>query len=128
MKDYPNIDIGYTDWYEDQFFCVGAAAYAVEDLWDLAKDLPTYEVPLVGFQTDIPTWADDVGSMHGFVKHMKLVAEADMSYPIILDPAGDIADGRHRLAKAILQGDTTIQIIRLETLPDPAYCFEAEEE
>jgi hypothetical protein len=126
-QTFPRIDIDHTDWYEDQFFCAGATAYAVEDLWELAKDLPVYEVPLVGFQTDIVTW-EGVGTMHDFVKHIKIVQAADLSFPIILDPAGDIADGRHRLAKALLMGLTHINVIRLTKLPEPAYCFEAEEE
>jgi hypothetical protein len=73
-QTYPNIDIDHTDWYEDQFFCAGATAYAVEDLWELAKDLPVYEVPLVGFQTDIRDLGRDVGTMHDFVKHIKTSA------------------------------------------------------
>ena len=34
-------------------------------------------------------------------------------------PSGFIADGWHRIAKAILRGDETIKCVRLKTMPEP---------
>jgi len=49
-----------------------------------------------------------------------------MDYPIILTPKGAIADGRHRLAKAILNGDSTIMVKRLSWMPEPDLVFDEE--
>ena len=45
--------------------------------------------------------------------------DCSLNYPIILDDCGQIADGYHRLCKAILEGRETIKAIRLEEMPAP---------
>ena len=45
--------------------------------------------------------------------------QVDLSYPIIQAPDGWIMDGYHRIAKAILEGKTTIKAVRLPALPEP---------
>lgn len=49
----------------------------------------------------------------------KRVRECSLEYPIILDDVGQIADGYHRLCKAILEGRETIKAIRLLEMPAP---------
>lgn len=125
-RKYPEFDLGLKMWAEDQMYAVGANAYAVEDLWEAAKNLPVYEVPLIGFQTDIALW-DGLGEdFMDFTKHAALVMNADLDYPIILDVHGGIADGRHRLAKAIALGHSTIKVQRLAIMPEPTYVFDEE--
>ncbi len=123
-KQFPTIDLKTASWANGQCYCIDDKAYAVEDLWEAAKDLPTYEVPLIGFMTDIEPWSETGDSFHEFMRHVKLTNDADMSYPIILDPRGDIADGRHRLAKAIVDGHSTIKIKRLSTMPEPKFIMD----
>jgi hypothetical protein len=41
------------------------------------------------------------------------ILDADLYYPIILTPEGEIADGMHRLAKARWMGMTEINAVRL---------------
>jgi DUF917 family protein len=53
------------------------------------------------------------------VEHIKKIIHADLSHPIIVFK-GRIVDGAHRLAKAILQGDTTIKAKVLELIPAEA--------
>ena len=43
--------------------------------------------------------------------------DADLSYPIILAPDGTIADGRHRLIKALTEKKEFINAVQLESLP-----------
>ena len=59
--------------------------------------------------------------MLDFVGHMRMVLEADLSYPIILDSTGDIMDGRHRVAKALLMGLPTIKFVRFVENPEPSF-------
>lgn len=127
-KEFPKIDISIEGWLDDQCFCNGENAYAVKDLWEAVADLPIYEVPIIGMNTNLQPW-DNIGEdFHLFLKHVALVNDADLSYPIILDPDGNIADGRHRLAKAIIEGHTTIKIKRLKTMPESSYVFDEDGE
>jgi hypothetical protein len=45
-----------------------------------------------------PTW-------RAMLEHMRLIEEADLSFPIILSASGAVMDGMHRVAKAALQGE-----------------------
>jgi hypothetical protein len=122
-KDYPSIDFQIPGWQVDQVFCDGDDAWDVKDIWAAAKDLPVHEIPLVGMNVDIQPW-DSVGDdFLEFCKHAALVNKADLRYPIILTPAGVIADGRHRIAKAMIQGKTTIKVQRLRFMPEANYTF-----
>ena len=88
--------------------------WMVVDLIERAKDLPVKEIPIDHLAIDF-----NIGGMRvrDFVAHMKLILEADMSYPIILDDEACLFDGRHRMAKALLEGHETIKAIRFEKDP-----------
>jgi hypothetical protein len=105
-------------------FVDGDHFWIVSSLWELSKDLPIYEVPLVGMDLGQTVW-DSVGdNFLEFCKHVNLVNNADLSYPILLSPMGYIVDGRHRLAKAIINGHSTIKIQKLSTMPEPDYYYD----
>lgn len=46
-----------------------------------------------------------------FLTHLKLVENADLKYPIILNRRWQIVDWKHRVCKAILQGQKSIKWI-----------------
>ena len=46
---------------------------------------------------------------------------ADLAYPIILDSAGRVMDGMHRVSKALMQGATQIAAVQFEQDPAPDY-------
>ncbi len=102
----------------------GLHAWDVDRLVALADTLPEQAVPLQDLvEIETPYWFD-----HGYqptvravVEHVRLVNDADLTYPIILDPDGRVMDGMHRVAKALLLGHSTIAAKRLHTLPDPDY-------
>jgi hypothetical protein len=50
-----------------------------------------------------------------------LILEADLTYPILLSLDGNVMDGMHRVAKAILEGSTEIKAIHLPALGEPNY-------
>jgi hypothetical protein len=59
-----------------------------------------------------PTWRTMLG-------HMRLIDEADLSYPIILSASGAVMDGMHRVAKAYSQGFTEIVAVQFGEDPPP---------
>jgi hypothetical protein len=52
------------------------------------------------------------------LEHIRLIDEADLSFPIILSSAGAVMDGRHRIAKALLQGRAAIEAVQFEEDPE----------
>jgi len=47
------------------------------------------------------------------------VSNTNLKYPIILTNAGGVADGFHRVVKAIVEGKQAIKAIRLINMPEP---------
>lgn len=79
------------------------------------KQYPVFDLPLAGISLKgIPWKVDD---MVTFLCHAARINAADLTYPIILDDQGYIADGWHRVASALLQGKTTIKAIRIQEMP-----------
>jgi len=94
--------------------------YTTHDAIRLAEDLPVRSVPLMDFNISGSAPCDN--QMRDFVAHMQATLDADLSYPIILNQDGAIIDGRHRLAKALLEKRTHIDVKRFET--DPGQIWE----
>ena len=63
-------------------------------------------------------------TLRSFVEHVRSVIDADMSYPIILNEDGEVIDGRHRLAKAMLEGHETIKVKRFDKDPESIWEWE----
>jgi hypothetical protein len=55
------------------------------------------------------------------IEHARLMHEVDVSYPVILGVDGRVMDGMHRIARAILEGTTTVRAVRFREQPDPDY-------
>lgn len=94
----------------------------VEELWVLAKDLTPGTIAvkkLVDLDENIWFHGDDEPTLRRVVKHCKRILDADLSYPIILCPKGEIMDGCHRVAKCLLEGIETIAYVQFEQLPEP---------
>ena len=93
-------------------------SWPVPKLWELARDLPIKEV----YPRAIPEfehlmdqsagdiwWSRERGikgdfRMWDMARHTKLVMEANLDYPIILNPLGGVMDGCHRILKAHILG------------------------
>ncbi len=58
-------------------------------------------------------------TVRNVVSHFRRILEADLSIPIILRADGRILDGLHRLAKAMVEGHTTIRAVRFTEMPAP---------
>ena len=100
-------------------------------IWDvhclirLATALPVHRVPLSDIAELDENWwyrdPDQVPTPRAFVAHMKLLQEADTSYPVILCGEGRLMDGMHRIARALLYGQQDIPAYRFETTPSPDF-------
>ncbi len=50
-------------------------------------------------------------------EHARDIFAADLSYPIILSPDGEVLDGWHRICKAFLQGIEELDAVQLTEMP-----------
>jgi hypothetical protein len=103
----------------------GLDAWDVDRLVLLSKDLPVREIALDSIgEIDTNYWFD-YGSVdptvRRVVEHIRLVQDADLSYPIILGSDGRVMDGMHRIARALLNGDATIRAVQFEVQPEPDF-------
>jgi hypothetical protein len=102
----------------------GFNAWDVDRLVALVNDVPLEEVPLgeiVELDTDYWFGHGYEATVRRVVEHFRLVQEVDMTYPIVLDPEGRVMDGMHRVARALLEGLSTIEAKRLRFLPAPDF-------
>lgn len=103
----------------------GLLIWDVDRLVELSKGLPRHHVPLREIlELDEPYWygpGSDRPTCRAIAEHARLMAEADLTYPVILCADGRIMDGMHRVAKAYVEGRETITAVRLTETPEPDY-------
>ena len=98
----------------------GLLAWDVDRLVELSRGFPRKRILLSEIRELDQPWAENGGtSWRSIIEHMQLISEADLSYPIILAANGDVMDGRHRIAKAALEGRSDIEAVQFETDPEP---------
>jgi len=90
--------------------------WKAKDLIKHSKKYEVFDLPLAGIDLTTNAWV--IKDIDDFIYQVGRVKNTSLKYPIIIDYAGCVCDGWHRIAKAILQGCTTIKAIRLETMPD----------
>src|SRR6478752_133151 len=102
----------------------GYKAWNVDRLVALTREFPRIQVALAGIREldeAFPSDEKGVVTWRNVVGHMALIAAADSSYPIILAANGEVMDGRHRIAKALLARRTTIEAVQFRKDPEPDY-------
>lgn len=102
----------------------GLLAWDVDRLIDLTRDHPRIELPLSTIrEVDESYWfsTGEDPTCRAVMEHARLIAAADLSYPIILASDGRVMDGMHRVLKAILEGRHTIEAVQFNTDPAPDY-------
>ncbi len=95
--------------------------YNVERLWELAKPLPTKQVPLDAIkELDQDCWfGGKAPTLRKVGEHARRINDADFSHPIILNASGGLMDGGHRVVRAWLDGKTEIDAVQFVTDPEP---------
>lgn len=100
-------------------------AWDVHRLIELSADFEPKEIDLPTHYLDEVYWFDSSETNRATVRnviiHAQLINQADLQYPIILGADGRVMDGMHRIAKAHMQGRTTIAAVQFETDPAPDY-------
>jgi hypothetical protein len=103
----------------------GVDAWDVDRLIELSRGSPVCQVDVDSIgELDQDHWffyREDRPTVREIVEHIKMICDVDTSYPIILGPDGQLVDGMHRVARALLDGRTTIAAVQLETLPPPDF-------
>lgn len=103
----------------------GLDAWNVSRLAEKSAGLPVEEIDLQSIgAVDTVYWfnsSNDEPTVRGVIEHARLINEVDLGYPIILGADGRVMDGMHRVAKAILEGRTTIKAVRFRVDPEPDY-------
>jgi hypothetical protein len=99
----------------------GLLAWDVDRLVELSRQLPRKRIRLADIRELDEPWCGDFErpTWRAMIEHMRLVAEADLSFPIILSSTGAVMDGRHRVAKAALQGQTEVEAVQFDEDPAP---------
>jgi hypothetical protein len=55
------------------------------------------------------------------VAHIRLIDAADLGYRIILSQTGEVMDGMHGVAKALVRGHADIEAVQFERDPEPGH-------
>jgi hypothetical protein len=99
----------------------GLLAWDVDRLIHLTSRLPRKSVPLDQIRELDEEWFgdDEPPTWRSLLEHVRLMEEADLSYPIILSASGAVMDGMHRVAKAMLEGRSGIEAVQFDKDPEP---------
>lgn len=93
--------------------------YCVRDLWfEAGRSGIREEVNIEDFLSHTP-WGDEPITPYELAAHIKRVKEADISFPIIISPDGDVMDGYHRIVRCHMMEYDTIPAVRLTEWPEP---------
>lgn len=117
MSKPPKISLGRHDPLQDYYHDGNGNSWSVARLQDVAKELPVFDCPLASIDLSHQIWqGSDIVAL---AAHCKRVTNADLDCPILLDWAGSIADGRHRVMRALIEGKRTIKARRMTYRPEP---------
>lgn len=113
----PKVKIDKLEVIESNYVCPEGYVYNALKLIEESKKYKVFDFPLAAVNLSLNPFKCD--NLDYFIFQMKRVNNTDLAYPIILDDKGQVADGWHRIVKAILKGHRTIKAIRLEKMPEP---------
>ena len=96
-------------------------AWDVDRLIRLSTNLPRKRVRLREIRELDEPWHgdDDPPTWRTLLEHMRLIEEADLTFPIILSTGGAVMDGMHRVAQATRQGLEDIEAVQFSGDPEP---------
>jgi hypothetical protein len=108
----------------------GLLAWDVDRLVELSSRLPIRQVELGAIRELDEPWSgdDEPQTWRAMIEHIRLIEEADLSYPIILSASGRVMDGMHRVTKAALQGRRAIEAVQFAEEPAPDHIGRVPEE
>ena len=103
--------------FEDSFFSNGTSGWKAQTLVRAAEKqkCKVFDLPLAGI--DLRRMPFRLDSIDDFAYQVKRMLRTDLKYPIILDNHGFIADGWHRVVRAMVEERQTIKEMRLTFMP-----------
>jgi hypothetical protein len=106
----------------------GVLIWDVDRLVELSREFERRRVPLEAIrEIDEAFWMDGRAvTCRELAMHAKLIQEADLSFPIILNADGRVMDGMHRVCKALLKGRADIDAVQFRVDPEPDHIDVAE--
>ena len=103
----------------------GLDAWDVDRLIILVEHQPVEQIPLSDFaEIDTGYWFDhgnNSPTARSVAGHFRLMIDADLQCPIVLNPDGGVMDGMHRVARALAEGRSTVLAKRLPVMPEPDF-------
>lgn len=104
--------------FDESRYVRGKYRWKASDLYEYAKKqgLKPFDLPLAGVNL-LGTRMFSLENLDDFIFQCKRVMNCDTNIPIILDDYGQIADGYHRVCRAIIEGKTHIKAYRLNRMP-----------
>lgn len=91
------------------YFYKAGKCWDCTKLWEATKDNPVEDVSVDSFIQQDVYW--NFGTFKELAEEMKLVLNADYSYPVIIDEEHELVDGAHRIVHAYLDGVKTIKCV-----------------
>ena len=94
----------------------------VERLWRLAEGLKVFEIdPLSIKEIDEDCWygGTKTPTIANIIDHVRRIENCSFDHPIILNANGDLMDGGHHVAKAILQKAISIKAVQFAVMLAP---------
>lgn len=113
----PKLKLRSNDPLQDYYIDRDENYYSVAKLLDDTKHLPVFDAPIASLNLASHIW--NGCDMFELAAHVKRCIDADLKHPILLSWDGGIADGRHRVIKAIIDGKATIKARRMTWRPTP---------
>ena len=128
VEQAPKVDLGMPFGFADSRYVRGKCGWLAASLYKKAEEdgLKPFAVPLASMDLSILPFR--CKNMDDFLWHMKRCMAADTNIPIIYDDYGQIADGNHRVARAIIEGHRYIMAYRLKNMPPIDYTEEEKED
>lgn len=103
--------------FEDSQYKRRGLVWTAKSLYKEAEleNLTSFDYPLAAF--DLTRLGFRLEDIFDFIYQVKRVMNVDTSIPIIFDDEGQLADGYHRICRALLDGKATIKAYRLKKMP-----------
>jgi len=116
-QEYPKVTFRDADSLQDYYDDGRGNRWSVARLVDDTKNLKPFDAPLACIDLSGEIWRGC--DIYELAFHCKKVMDADLTKPIIIAWDGSIADGRHRIIKALCMGKETIKAVRMTWRPSP---------
>ena len=103
----------------------GLRAWNVHRLVASSAGITPALVPLEAIrELDEPYWfssTETEPTCRAVVEHARLINAVDLAFPVILSSDGRVMDGMHRIAKAVLLGQSHVLAVQFIQDPEPGY-------